>query len=134
MGTTHEDRLGLLKGACLAKIAHLEKELGFFRGKLKDYEEMEKEAAGMVQSHVSNSKKYASLGISEAAVDAVKILCASSPPTVAQVADHMLAHGYDPKNTDFKGSLRSTLKRIAKQGDLESKTENGLSIYWLKSA
>jgi hypothetical protein len=139
------DKLQLLKTRYLELIRGTERTLAELKRKVAFIDELEKESDGIengepaiqgIQSakEAANATDYTSTGLTEAALDAVRTLGAGNCVTASAVAGYLLGKGFRPKGKNFKISVGTTLKRLAKSDRIQTKSEDGMRLYTISLA
>jgi hypothetical protein len=94
--------------------------------------DIEKDTTNQINTPSSHSR-YSSLGLTDAAIDAVMQMClrlgVSQRVTKMQVVDYMIKQGFKSSGKNFPVSVDTALRRYVDRGVLITVKENGSRYY-----
>jgi hypothetical protein len=116
------DKLQLLRTRYLERIREIDRVKEALKERLAVLDELESEYKKLESGEGASTpatangpcKAYAATGLTEAVFDAVGLLGQGKGVSAGKVADYLLGSGYKPKGKNFKISVGTTLRRLAK--------------------
>lgn len=140
-----DEPISILRHKYSQQITAKKEELRALESKLELLGEIEKESptrgkpplpTASVDDLLPDKNKYANYGLTEAALEAVKIIRSvyDRRTDKADVGKFILHYGYRPKGKNFGISLDQALRRLADKGLIQSTLENGRRYYSITDA
>lgn len=134
------DKLQLLRTRYLERIRDIERTLSELKSKVSFIDELESESAKLengepvVEPIRPNGAvtTYAATGLTDAILDAVKLLGAGSGVSAGKVAVYLLGNGFKPKGKNHNISVSLTLRRLAKDR-IATVRRHGARLYMPKT-
>ncbi len=115
-GRNQNDRLEILKAKCEQEIVETEEKLRVLKAKLANLVSLMHESEKLANPK-SEPDKYASMGYTDAVLDAIKVLWAARKrgATTNEIKNHLIAHGFK-YGANFDTSVYTVLKRLLEYG------------------
>lgn len=134
------DKLQLLKTRYLERIRDTERTLAALKGKIALIDELEIESEKLGNGESDSTpdsangaaRTYAATGLTDAVFDAVELLGQGKGVSAGKVADYLVANGFKPKGKNFKISVGTTLRRLAKDR-IATALHSGARVFMAKT-
>ncbi len=125
-----DDKFDILKSKYSERLRQAERQVSELKEKLRLIKELEVEAnAQAVNGADAVDGQYKTATLTPAIFDALSVLAKSDWITGGAIRKHLLAHGFQPKGNHFSTSVNLTLRRLAKNKQIQTKLEEGSRLY-----